>query len=209
CFEKINIASFSAGGSVSEKLVTEAVKRGAIAVYNTSLYRMNPDVPLAVPEVNESALGKDAGIVVNTNCSTIQMVAALKPLHDAYGLDRVIVYTCQGVFGAGLAAQDELTNQSKQLLNNEEPEAHILPAGSDKKHYPIAFNALAQIDVFTDNGYTKEEMKMINETKKIMEKNDLPVAATCVRLPVFTSHAESVYIEVEKDGVSAEELKET
>lgn len=208
-FENIDIAFFSAGGSVSEKLVPEAVKRGAVAVDNTSFYRMNPDVPLVVPEVNEAALEQHQGIVANPNCSTIQMVAALKPLQDAYGLDRVIVSTYQAVSGAGLTAQDELTNQTKQLLNNEEPEAHILPAGSDKKHYPIAFNALPQIDVFTDNGYTKEEMKMINETKKIMEKNDLPVAATCVRLPVFTSHAESVYIEVEKDGVSAEELKET
>src|SRR5699024_5425324 len=178
------------------------VKRGAIAVDNTSFYRMNPDVPLVVHEVNEAALEQHEGIVANPNCSTIQMVAALKPLHDAYGLDRVIVSTYQAVSGAGLAAQDELTKQTKQLLNNEEPEAHILPAGSDKKHYPIAFNALPQIDVFTDNGYTIEEMKMINETKKIMHAPELPVAATCVRLPFFTSHAESVYVEVEQEGLT-------
>src|SRR5699024_11165117 len=131
------------------------------------------------------------------NCSTIQMVVALKPLQDQFGLNRVIVSTYQAVSGAGLEAQDELTNQTKQFLNNEEMDATILPAGSDKKHYPIAFNALPQIDVFTENGYTKEEMKMINETKKIMENDMLPVAATCVRLPVFTSHSESVFIEVE------------
>lgn len=208
-FENVDIAFFSAGGSISEKLVPEAVKRGAVAVDNTSFYRMNPDVPLVVPEVNEEALEKHEGIIANPNCSTIQMVAALKPVQKEFGLDRVIVSTYQAVSGAGLDAQDELTTQTKQMLNDEEPEANILPAGSDKVHYPIAFNALPQIDVFTDNGYTKEEMKMINETKKIMETADLPVAATCVRLPVFTSHAESVYIEVQKDGVSADKLKET
>src|SRR5690625_206880 len=207
-FENIDIAFFSAGGSVSEKLVPEAVKRGAIAVDNTSFYRMNPDVPLVVPEVNEAALEQHEGIVANPNCSTIQMVAALKPLHDAYGLDRVIVSTYQAVSGAGLAAQDELTNQTKQLLNNEEMTAEILPAGSDKKHYPIAFNALPQIDVFTDNGYTKEEMKMINETKKIMSDDSLSVAATCVRLQVINSNAESIYVEIDKAGASVKDIQD-
>jgi aspartate-semialdehyde dehydrogenase len=207
-FQDVHIAFFSAGGSISEKLVPEAVKHGAIVVDNTSFYRMDDNVPLVVPEVNEDALREHQGIIANPNCSTIQMVAALKPLQDKFGLDRVIVSTYQAVSGAGLAAQEELTKQTQQFLNDEQMEAHILPAGADKVHYPIAFNALPQIDVFTDNGYTKEEMKMINETKKIMNRADLSVAATCVRLPVFTSHAESVYVEVEKDGVSLQDVKD-
>ena len=207
-FENIDIAFFSAGGSVSEKLVPEAVKRGTVVVDNTSAYRMDEDVPLVVPEVNEHALEKHEGIIANPNCSTIQMVAALKPLQDSFGLKRIIVSTYQAVSGAGLSAEEELKAQTQQVLAGEEPEANILPAGSDKRHFPIAFNALPQLDVFTENGYTKEEMKMVNETKKIMEKADLPVAATCVRIPVFTSHSESVYVEVEKDGISAEDIKE-
>src|SRR5690625_1201200 len=136
------------------------------------------------------------------------MVVALKPLQDAYGLSRVIVSTYQAVSGAGLAAQDELVNQTKQFLNDEPMEANILPAGADKKHYPIAFNALPQIEVFEDNGYTKEELKMVNETKKIMHEPQLQVAATCVRLPVFSSHSESVYVET-KQRTTVAELKET
>ena len=205
-FENVDIAFFSAGGSVSEKLVPEAVKRGAIVVDNTSAFRMDENVPLVVPEVNEAVLEQHNGVIANPNCSTIQMVVALKPLQEKFGLNRVIVSTYQAVSGAGAAALDELTTQTGQMLKGEEPEANILPAGSDKRHFPIAFNALPQIDVFTDNGYTKEEMKMINETKKIMGSADLPVAATCVRIPVFTSHSESVYIEVAKDGVSVEDV---
>ncbi len=208
-FKDIDIAFFSAGGSISERFAPEAVKSGAIVVDNTSAYRMDENVPLVVPEVNESDLKNHQGIIANPNCSTIQMVAALKPIQESYGLQRVIVSTYQAVSGAGLDAQNELTNQAKQFLNNEEMTAEILPAGSDKKHYPIAFNALPQIDVFDDNGYTKEELKMINETKKIMHEPDLPVAATCVRLPVFTSHSESVYIETKESNITVEELRET
>src|SRR5690606_27620754 len=137
------------------------------------------------------------------------MVVALKPIQEKYGLERVIVSTYQAVSGAGLSAQEELREQVQQYLNGEEMEANILPVASDKKHYPIAFNALPQIDVFEDNGYTKEEMKMINETKKIMHEPDLKVAATCVRLPVFTSHSESVYVETKTANISVEEIKET
>jgi len=207
-FESIDIAFFSAGGSVSKKLVPTAVKSGAIIIDNTSAYRMDEEVPLVVPEVNAQDLHAHKGIIANPNCSTIQMVVALKPLQEAYGLSRVIVSTYQAVSGAGLAAQDELINQTKQFLNDEPMEANILPAGADKKHYPIAFNALPQIDVFEENGYTKEELKMVNETKKIMHEPELQVAATCVRLPVISSHSESVYVET-KQSTTVTELKET
>lgn len=207
-FQGVDIAFFSAGGAVSKKLAKEAVKRGAVVIDNTSAFRMDENVPLVVPEVNEADLKHHEGIVANPNCSTIQMVVALKPIQEKFGLSRVIVSTYQAVSGAGLTAQDELTKQTKQYLNGEEMEANILPVSSDKKHYPIAFNALPQIDVFEDNGYTKEEMKMINETKKIMHEPDLHVAATCVRLPVFTSHSESVYVETKEKDVTVDELKE-
>ena len=208
-FENIDIAFFSAGGSISEKLAPEAVKRGAIVVDNTSAYRMDDNVPLVVPEVNEDDLQHHNGIIANPNCSTIQMVVALKPIQEAFGLKRVIVSTYQAVSGAGLAAQEELTSQTQQYLDGKEMEANILPAGSDKRHYPIAFNALPQIDVFDDNGYTKEELKMINETKKIMHEPTLGVAATCVRLPVVTSHSESVFVEIDEPNVSVETFKDT
>ncbi|ARI77456.1 aspartate-semialdehyde dehydrogenase [Halobacillus mangrovi] len=207
-FEGIDIALFSAGGSVSKKFAPEAVKRGAVVIDNTSAYRMAQDVPLVVPEVNEADIQNHQGIIANPNCSTIQMVAALEPLRDALGLSRVLVSTYQAVSGAGNEAADELREQSQAFLDGEELDAKVLPVKGDEKHYPIAFNALPQIDVFQENGYTFEEMKMINETKKIMHMPNLSVAATCVRLPFFTSHAESVYIEVEKDGVTVEEVKQ-
>ncbi|WP_085992365.1 aspartate-semialdehyde dehydrogenase [Oceanobacillus senegalensis] len=205
-FEGVDIALFSAGGSVSKQLAPEAVKRGAVVVDNTSAYRMDENVPLVVPEVNSEDIQKHKGIIANPNCSTIQMVAGLKPIKDQFGLSRIIVSTYQAVSGAGKKAVDELVEQSQQYLNDEEMEANILPVGGDKKHYPIAFNALPQIDKFQDNGYTFEEMKMINETKKIMHAPELSVIATCVRLPFFTSHAESVYVEVDKEGVTVEDL---
>lgn len=208
-FQGIDIAFFSAGGSVSEKLAPEAVKRGAVVIDNTSAFRMDENVPLVVPEVNEMDLKNHQGIIANPNCSTIQMVVALKPIQEKYGLSKIIVSTYQAVSGAGLAAEEELKNQVSQFLQGEEMEANILPAGADKKHYPIAFNALPQIDLFEENGYTKEEMKMINETKKIMHEPNLHVAATCVRLPVFSSHSESVYVETNTENVTAEELKKT
>ncbi|MGO4887726.1 aspartate-semialdehyde dehydrogenase [Anaerobacillus sp. MEB173] len=207
-FEGVQIALFSAGGSVSKQLAPEAVKRGAIVVDNTSAYRMDPNVPLVVPEVNEEALKDHNGIIANPNCSTIQMVVALEPIHKQYGLKKVIVSTYQAVSGAGAQAIEEMKDQTRAILNGEEFTPEILPVGGDKKHYQIAFNAIPQIDKFQDNGYTFEEMKMINETKKIMELPELEVAATCVRLPVESGHSESVYIEVEKGGASVAELKE-
>lgn len=206
-FENIDIAFFSAGGAITEKLSSSAIKSGAIVIDNTSAYRMDSEVPLVVPEVNADSLENHQGLIANPNCSTIQMVAALQPIKDAFGLSNIIVSTYQAVSGAGLEACEELKNQTKQYLNDEEMTADILPAGSDKKHYPIAFNALPQIDVFTENGYTAEEMKMINETKKIMNDDSISVAATCVRLPVINSHAESIFIEVEKSDVTVEDIR--
>lgn len=207
-FSGIDIAFFSAGGAVSKQLAPEAVKHGAIVIDNTSAFRMAEDVPLIVPEVNADDLNDHQGIIANPNCSTIQMVVALKPLLDAFGLSRLVVSTYQSVSGAGLEAIEELKDQTKQYLNDEEMTANILPVGADKKHYPIAFNALPQIDVFEENGYTAEEMKMINETKKIMNSPHLSVAATCVRLPVVTSHSESIYIEIDQSDVTVEDIKQ-
>ncbi|TCT26716.1 aspartate semialdehyde dehydrogenase [Melghiribacillus thermohalophilus] len=206
-FEGVDIALFSAGGAVSRQLAREAVKRGAVVIDNTSAFRMDPDVPLVVPEVNEEDLADHNGMIANPNCSTIQMVAALEPIRKTFGLKRVIVSTYQAVSGAGTQAVEELKQQTRAFLDGKELNPEILPVKSDQKHYPIAFNALPQIDVFQENGYTFEEMKMINETKKIMHMPDLKVAATCVRLPFFTSHAESVYIEVEDDTATVEKLK--
>ncbi|UPG63300.1 aspartate-semialdehyde dehydrogenase [Metabacillus endolithicus] len=207
-FEGVQIALFSAGGSVSKQFAPEAVKRGAIVVDNTSAYRMDENVPLVVPEVNEEALKNHNGIIANPNCSTIQMVVLLEPIRKQYGLNKVIVSTYQAVSGAGAAAINELKEQSKAILNGEEFTPEILPVGSDEKHYQIAFNAIPQIDKFQENGFTFEEMKMINETKKIMTMPELHVAATCVRLPVETGHSESVYVEVDSQDVSAQQLKE-
>ncbi|SDJ00917.1 aspartate-semialdehyde dehydrogenase [Salimicrobium halophilum] len=207
-FENIDIALFSAGGGVSKKLAPEAVKRGALVIDNTSAYRMDPEVPLVVPEVNEADIKENKGIIANPNCSTIQMVAALQPIRNRYGLKRVLVSTYQAVSGAGNEAVDEMNEQSKAMLNGEEYDASILPVKGDKKHFPIAFNALPQIDMFEDDGYTFEEKKMINETKKIMHMDTLPVSATCVRLPFAVSHAESVYVEIDDETVTAQDFKE-
>lgn len=206
-FEGVDIALFSAGGSVSKALAKEAVKRGAIVIDNTSAYRMNPTVPLVVPEVNEKALFSHKGIIANPNCSTIQMVAALEPIREAYGLNRIIVSTYQAVSGSGVSAIKELQDGSRAVLDNKEFTPEIMPVKGDKKHYPIAFNALPQIDVFTENDYTYEEMKMINETKKIMEDDTIKVSATCVRIPVVSGHSESVYVEIDKEGVQAKDIQ--
>lgn len=199
-FEGVNVALFSAGGSVSAVLAPEAAKRGAVVIDNTSHFRMDPEVPLVVPEVNRGDLAKHKGIIANPNCSTIQMVAALEPIRAAFGLTKVLVSTYQAVSGAGISAIEELKAQSENWDAGKNVEANILPCGSDKRHYPIARNVIPQIDKFTDNGFTYEEMKMINETKKIMNAPELAVAATCVRVPVVSGHSESVYIELEKES---------
>ncbi|WP_141433467.1 aspartate-semialdehyde dehydrogenase [Bacillus sp. 03113] len=207
-FKGVDIALFSAGGSISKELAPHAVKHGAICVDNTSAFRMDENVPLVVPEVNEQDLFSHNGIIANPNCSTIQMVVALEPIRNKYGLSKVLVSTYQAVSGSGAAAVEELMGQTKSIISGESFEPKILPVKGDKKHYQIAFNAIPQIDVFTENGFTYEEMKMINETKKIMHMPDLSVAATCVRLPVATGHSESVYFEIETEGVKAADLKD-
>ncbi|MGM0897523.1 MAG: aspartate-semialdehyde dehydrogenase [Bacillota bacterium] len=206
-FDGVDIALFSAGGSISEKFAPEAVKRGAVVVDNTSAFRMNEDVPLVVPEVNKSALKGHAGVIANPNCSTIQMVCALQPLKEQFGLRKIIVSTYQAVSGAGIDAINELKEQAADFDNAATAEAKVLPVKSADRHYPIAFNAVPQIDQFADNGYTLEEMKMINETKKIMSDQGLAVAATCVRLPVVTGHSESVYVEL-GDAPSIQQVRD-
>jgi len=206
-FEGIDIAFFSAGGSVSTQLAQAAIDHGAVVIDNTSAFRMDEHVPLIVPEVNAQDITTHQGIIANPNCSTIQMVVALKPILHAYGLSRVNVSTYQAVSGAGLQAIEELNEQTAAYLEGKEMNAEVLPVGGDKRHFPIAYNAIPQIDVFEENGYTAEEMKMINETKKILHTPDLAVAATCVRLPIVTSHSESIYIEIEEEGVTVEDIK--
>lgn len=196
-FKGVNIALF-AGGSATKEFAKYAVDSGAIVIDNSSAFRMEPDVPLVVPEVNPEALCKHKGIIANPNCSTIIMVMALKPIYDLAKIKRVVVSTYQAVSGAGKEGIEELDNQVKEHIEGKEMVANILPSASLDKHYPIAFNLLPQIDVFLDNGYSKEEMKMVNETKKIMEDNDMKITATTVRVPVYRSHSESINIELEK-----------
>lgn len=207
-FEGMDIALFSAGGSISEKYAKEAVKYGCVVIDNTSAFRMSEGVPLVVPEVNKEALKQHQGIVANPNCSTIQMMVALEPIRKKYGLERVIVSTYQAVSGAGITAINELKQQAQDMLDEKANiEANVLPCSGDKKHFPLAFNALAQIDVFSDEGYTNEEWKMINETKKIMSDDELKVTATCVRVPVMSGHSESVYIELKESDVTVADIQ--
>jgi aspartate-semialdehyde dehydrogenase len=189
-FIDVDFALFSAGGDISKDFVPKAVQYGAIAVDNTSHFRMDKNVPLVVPEVNPEALKKHNGIIANPNCSTAQMVMALKPLHDYATIERVVVSTYQAVSGTGKAAIEELENQSRNNLSGKEYEPKVYPK-------PIAFNVLPHIDVFTDNGYTKEEIKMIEETKKILDPN-IAVTATTVRVPVFLGHSEAINIQTKK-----------
>ena len=189
-FKGIDIGLFSAGGSVSAEFAPLAVAAGAVVVDNTSVFRMAPDIPLVVPEVNAKAIAnyKTRGIIANPNCSTIQMVVALKPIHDAARIKRVVVSTYQSVSGAGRRAMEELSQQVAALFTGKEIEKVKFP-------HQIAFNCIPHIDVFMEDGYTKEEWKMIEETRKILGEPNLPVTATTVRVPVFCSHSESVNVE--------------
>jgi aspartate-semialdehyde dehydrogenase len=200
-FEGIDIALFSAGGDRSKEFCPSAARAGAVCIDNSSAWRMDPDVPLVVPEVNPHAIARYAkkGIIANPNCSTIQLVVALKPLHDYAGIKRVVVSTYQAVSGTGKKAIAELDKQVKDLLQGKPPECDVYP-------YQIAFNCLPQIDSFGDNGYTGEEMKLVNETRKIMEA-DIRITATAVRVPVFYGHSESVNIETEKK-ITVEKARE-
>lgn len=197
-FERIDIALF-AGGSISKEFAPYAVKAGAVVIDNSSTFRMDPEVPLVVPEVNPEDILKHKGIIANPNCSTIIMVMALKPLYDLAKIKRIVVSTYQAVSGAGKEGIDELTDQCKAFSEGKEMVAKILPSASLEKHYPIAFNLIPQIDVFLDNLYSKEEMKMVNETKKIFHDDKMGITATTVRVPVYRSHSESVNIEFEHD----------
>ena len=192
-FAGMDIGLFSPGGSVSEKFAPIAGRAGCVVIDNTSAFRMDPQVPLVVPEVNAHAIAQypSKNIIANPNCSTIQMVVVLKPIHDVARIKRVVVSTYQAVSGTGKRAIKELEDQVLAIYNNREIEKQVYP-------YQIAFNCLPHIDVFFENGYTKEEMKMVNETKKIMEDDSIRVTATTVRVPVFYGHSESVNIETEK-----------
>ena len=191
-FEGIDVALFSAGASRSLEFAQIAVQSGAIVVDNSSAFRMEPNVPLVVPEVNSHCLNSESKIIANPNCSTIQLVVVLNPLHKISRIKRVVVSTYQAVSGAGQKAIDELDLQVKAKMKSEE-------SPSDNFPHQIAFNCLPQIDIFLDGGNTKEELKMINETRKILEFEDLPLSATCVRVPVYNSHSESVNIEFQED----------
>ncbi len=193
-FEGVDIALFSAGGGTSKRFAPSAAKAGAVVVDNSSAWRMDPEVPLVVPEVNPDAIATHKGIIANPNCSTIQMMVVLKPIHDAARIKRVVVSTYQAVSGAGIAAITELQEQTRALLENKEYPPSIFP-------HQIAFNIIPQIpqsDAFVENGYTTEEMKMVNETKKILGDDSIAVTATTTRVPVITGHSESVNIETER-----------
>ena len=198
-FSKVKIAFFAAGGKISEKFAEKAAKH-CLVIDNSSFFRMDPDVPLIVPQVNSNALNDiKKNIIANPNCSTAQLVIALKPLHDLFVIKRVVVSTYQSVSGAGKAAMDELIKQTKLTLDGK----NIKPENFTKQ---IAFNAIPHIDVFSDDGYTKEELKMSNETKKILDER-IDLTATCVRLPISVSHSESVNVQFEKN-FSLEQIKE-
>ena len=190
-FKGIDIALFSAGAERSKIWAPVAAKSGCVVVDNSSQWRMDPEVPLVVPEVNPLDLKKHKGIIANPNCSTIQMVVVLKPIHDAAKIKRVVVTTFQAVSGTGQKAINELMQQTADLMNFKEIQCNVYP-------YQIAFNVLPHIDTFLENDYTKEEMKMVNETRKIMGDNSIRLTATTVRVPVFRCHSESLNIETEK-----------
>jgi aspartate-semialdehyde dehydrogenase len=198
-FKNVDIAFF-AGGPVSKELVPEAVKEGAVAIDNSSAFRLDPDVPLVVPEVNPDDVEKHRGIIANPNCSTTIFVVPLKPLHDAARVKRAVVTTMQAVSGAGKEAIDELLLQTKQVLAGEDVQQPKV------FQHQIAFNLIPHIDVFGDNNYSREEMKLLNETRKILHDPEIQITATTVRVPVLRSHSESVNIETEKE-LTAEEAR--
>lgn len=207
-FQGIDLVLASAGGDISKKLLPEAVKRGAVCVDNTSAFRMDPNVPLVVPGVNDYELKNHHGIIANPNCSTIQMVAALNPIRQKWGLKQIIVSTYQAVSGAGQSAINELMQEARNYLDDKSMSAEILPTKGDVHHYPLAFNLLPQIDVFEPDGYSHEEWKMIHETKKIFADSSIKVTATCVRVPVVIGHGESVYFTVSDPLASVDEIKQ-
>lgn len=201
-FSKTQIALFSAGGDVSAEYAPKAAAAGCIVIDNTSHFRYDDDIPLVIPEVNPEAIAQHTkrGIIANPNCSTIQMLVALKPIYDAVGIDRINVSTYQAVSGTGKSAIEELAGQTAKLLNGKKADCKVYPK-------QIAFNVLPQIDVFMENGYTKEEMKMVWETKKIFNDESITVNPTAVRVPVFYAHSEALHIET-KEKISVEKVRE-
>jgi aspartate-semialdehyde dehydrogenase len=201
-FSKVQVGLFSPGASVSKVYAPKAAEAGCVVIDNTSEFRYDDDIPLVIPEVNPEAIAqyKKRGIIANPNCSTIQMLVAMKPIYDAVGISRVNVCTYQAVSGTGKPAMDELAKQTAALLNGRTVESNVYPK-------QISFNVLPHIDVFEDNGYTKEEMKMVWETKKIMGDDDILVNPTAVRVPVFYGHSEALHIET-KEKITAEQAKE-
>ncbi|MHC8596738.1 aspartate-semialdehyde dehydrogenase [Arenicellales bacterium IMCC55707] len=198
-FAQVSFGLFSAGGSVSAEYAPKAVESGCIVIDNTSHFRTDPDIPLVVPEVNPHALQRHSGLIANPNCSTIQMVVALKPIYDAVGIKRINVATYQAVSGAGQSAIEELAGQTADLLNAKPITTRVMPK-------QIAFNAIPHIDTFQENGYTREEMKMVWETQKIFEDDEIAVNPTTVRIPVFYGHSEAVHIET-RDKITAEQAR--
>jgi aspartate-semialdehyde dehydrogenase len=203
-FAGVNLALFCAGGSVSQEYVPHAVRAGAVAIDNSSAFRMDPQVPLVVPEVNAADIRTHRGIIANPNCSTTIMVVALAPLHRAARIRRVVVSTYQAVSGAGARAMAELDEQVRAYVAGRPLQAGVLPVAGAPKHYQMAFNVIPHIDVFQDMDYTKEEWKMLNETRKILHDDEIRVTATTVRVPVFRSHAESINVELESRLSSGE-----
>ena len=199
-FSTVDLGLFSAGGSVSAEYAPKAIAAGCIVVDNTSYFRNDPEIPLIVPEVNLHALEQHKGILANPNCSTIQMVVALKPIYDAVGICRINVATYQAVSGAGRRAIEELAGQTAALLNGKNPTIEVMPK-------QIAFNVIPEIDLFQDNGYTREEMKMVWETQKIFEDETLMINPTTVRVPAFYGHSEAVHLET-RDAVTAAEVRQ-
>ena len=196
-FKGIDIAFFSAGGSRSKEFAPHAVDSGAVVIDNSSAFRMDEKVPLVVPEINPKQAFEHQGLIANPNCSTIQMVVALNPIHRAANIQRVVVSTYQAVSGAGASAMEELKQQLWAWANDEPMKQEVFPT-------QIAFNLFPHIDVFQDNGYTKEEMKMVHETRKIMNAPNMQISATCVRVPVLRAHSEAVWVETEKPLTESE-----
>ncbi len=200
-FKGVDMAIFSAGGGTSERFAPLAAGDGCVVVDNSSAWRMDPDVPLVVPEVNPHAVAgyTKKGIIANPNCSTIQMIVALAPLHRKFGIQRIVVSTYQAVSGTGKKAVDELRDQTRAVLDGQEPSNRVYP-------HRIAFNCLPHIDAFLESGYTKEEMKMVNETRKILEDDSIRITATTVRVPVFYGHSESVNVET-RDPIPPQDVR--
>lgn len=197
-FRDVDIAFFSAGGSVSRRWAPAAVDAGAVVIDNTSAFRLDPDVPLVVPEVNPEAVLNHRGIIANPNCSTTIMLTALHPLYREAGIERIVVSTYQAVSGAGAGAMRELIQQVHDFHAGKPLTAELLPTAAGERHYPILFNVIPQVDVFDEDGYTKEEWKMVRETQKVWGDETVKISATTVRVPVLRSHAESINIETQR-----------